>query len=80
MNLEIHVSDKSNPATWTKTELNNREKLPEMEIRWGLPVKAETIGDIVFNSPCQGKGMSVWEGLRPSQDFSPHFMAGSPFP
>jgi len=52
LNLEIHVRDRNNPATWPETELENSEELPEMDIRWGLPLKAERVSDIVLNSPC----------------------------
>ncbi len=51
LNMEIHVRDKNNPASWQGTESHNGEGLPEMDIRWGLPIKAEELGDIVFNSP-----------------------------
>lgn len=52
LNLEIHVRDRNNPATWPETESENSEELPEMDIRWGLPLKAEAVSDIVFKSPC----------------------------
>ncbi len=52
LNLEIHVRDRDNPATWPETELKDGEGWPEMDIRWGLPLKAEAVGDIVFKSPC----------------------------
>jgi hypothetical protein len=51
LNVEIHIRDRGNPTSWPEDELANRDKLPEMEIRWGLPLKAETVGDIVFPSP-----------------------------
>ena len=54
LNLEIHVRDKDNPETWTDrwsqdTQFNiapaNRR---DIEITFGLPLKAEPIRDIVF--------------------------------
>jgi len=51
LNLEIHVRDKNNPASYHGAESHNGQEAPEMDIRWGLPLKAETVGDIVFNSP-----------------------------
>jgi len=52
LNLEIHVRDKNNPASYLGAESHNGKEVPEMDIRWGLPLKAEAVGDIVFNSPC----------------------------
>ena len=69
LNLEIHVRDRNNPATWPETESENSEELPETDIRWGLPLKAEAVSDIVFKSPCPSspsKSSFTTASLKPS--------------
>ena len=69
LNLEIHARDKNNPASYLGAESHNSKEVPEMDIRWGLPLQAEAVGDIVFNSPCQGKGDSFKRGASPPSFF-----------